>query len=217
LMLDERGGVSYPDGQQAADGTIYITYDFDRIGKRHILFSTFREEDVLAGKPVSGAVRLRQIVSEGSGGAERPKPQVNANADGAPLAAGGAGLLAAEVLDPVAFKAGVTLFTDRSYTLAEVPDALKDARFLRVSMDGPKTLRCTRAGMVAVLTPLPERNSDSVSKALLEQGFQKVRLPEVRLFDPANPRNFCTLFQKRCAEGETVTFGKWGLPLFYGK
>lgn len=217
LMLDERNGVSYPDGQQTADGTIYITYDFDRIGKRHILFSTFREEDVLAGKPVSGAVRLRQIVSEGSGGAERPKPQVNANADGAPLAAGGAGLLAAEVLDLVAFKAGVTLFTDRSYTLAEVPDALKDARFLRVSMDGPKTLRCTRAGMVAVLTPLPERNSDSVSKALLEQGFQKVRLPEVRLFDPANPRNFCTLFQKRCAEGETVTFGKWGLPLFYGK
>ena len=70
-MLDERGGVSYPDGQQAADGTIYITYDFDRIGKRHILFSTFREEDVLAGKPISGAVRLRQIVSEGPGGVKR--------------------------------------------------------------------------------------------------------------------------------------------------
>ena len=34
LMLDERGGVSYPDGQQTADGTIYITYDFDRTGAR---------------------------------------------------------------------------------------------------------------------------------------------------------------------------------------
>ncbi|HOR98235.1 MAG TPA: exo-alpha-sialidase [Kiritimatiellia bacterium] len=73
LMLDERNGVSYPDGQQTADGTIYITHDFDRTGKRHILFSTFREEDALAGKPVSGAVRLRQLVSEGSGGKERPQ------------------------------------------------------------------------------------------------------------------------------------------------
>ena len=72
-MLDARNGVSYPDGQQTADGTIYITHDFDRTGKRHILFSTFREEDALAGKPVSGAVRLRQLVSEGSGGKERPQ------------------------------------------------------------------------------------------------------------------------------------------------
>ena len=217
LMLDERGGVSYPDGQQTADGTIFITYDFDRTGARHILFATFREEDVLAGKPVSGAVRLRQLVSEGSGGAERPKPQVNANADGAPLAMDSAGLLAADGLDLAAFEAGVTLFTDRAYTLADAPGALKGARFLRVPMNGAKTLRCTRAGWVAVLTPLPERNPDSVAKALLEQGFQKARLPEVRLFDPSNPRNFCTLFQKRCVEGESVTFGKWGLPLFFSK
>ena len=84
-------------------------------------------------------------------------------------------------------------------------------------MNGSKSLRCTRAGTVAVLTPMPERNPDSVVKALLEQGFQKARLPEVRLFDPSNPRNFCTLFQKRCAEGESVTFGKWGVPLFFSK
>ena len=68
LMLDERGGVSYPDGQQSADGTVYITYDYDRTGARHILFATFREEDALAGKDVSGKVRLRQLVSDGSGG-----------------------------------------------------------------------------------------------------------------------------------------------------
>lgn len=68
LLLDERTSVSYPDGQQATDGTIYITYDFERSAARQILFATFREEDVLAGKPVSGAVRLRQLVSKGSGG-----------------------------------------------------------------------------------------------------------------------------------------------------
>ena len=68
LLLDERERISYPDGQQAADGTVYIVYDFCRTGARQILFAAFREEDALACKPVTNAVRLRQLVSEGSGG-----------------------------------------------------------------------------------------------------------------------------------------------------
>ena len=74
LLLDERVGVSYPDGQQAADGVIRIAYDFSRVGARHILFASFREEDVAAGRDVSGAVRLRQLVSEASGGQEKTNP-----------------------------------------------------------------------------------------------------------------------------------------------
>ena len=73
LLLDERNGVSYPDGQQAADGTIFIIYDFSRTKARHILFASFREEDVAAGKPVSDAVRLQQLISEGSGGLQKQK------------------------------------------------------------------------------------------------------------------------------------------------
>ena len=73
LLLDERGGVSYPDGQQTADGLIRIIYDFSRTGKRHILTATFREEDAAAGKPVTDAVRLRQLVSEASGGVAVPR------------------------------------------------------------------------------------------------------------------------------------------------
>lgn len=68
LLLDERSGVSYPDGQQTADGRIRIIYDYSRTGARHILMATFREEDVAAGKAVSGDVILRQLVSEASGG-----------------------------------------------------------------------------------------------------------------------------------------------------
>lgn len=215
LMLDERNGVSYPDGQQAADGTITITYDFSRTAARHILFAAFREEDALTGKDVSGKVRLRQLVSEASGGLEKPKADVNTNADGVPHVKSPAGAFAAEPYEAAAFEKEAKLFTDRAYTCAEVPAALKDARFLRVPLDGKKTLRCTRAGTVYLLTPVPERNADSVSLVLIEQGFQKVRLPEVRLFDPSNPRNFCTLYQKACAEGETVTFGKWAVPLFF--
>ena len=35
--------------------------------------AAFREEDVAGGKDVSGAVKLRQLVSRGTGGQERPK------------------------------------------------------------------------------------------------------------------------------------------------
>ncbi|MBI5832653.1 MAG: exo-alpha-sialidase [Armatimonadetes bacterium] len=65
LLLDEREGVSYPDGQQAADGLIRIIYDYHRTADQHILTAAFREEDVEAGRDVSGAVRLRQLVSHG--------------------------------------------------------------------------------------------------------------------------------------------------------
>ncbi len=63
LMLDEREGVSYPDGQQTEDGTIRIIYDRDRTGAREILMATFEEEDVVSGETVTGDFRLRQVVS----------------------------------------------------------------------------------------------------------------------------------------------------------
>jgi hypothetical protein len=71
LLLDERKTVSYPDGQQAADGTIRIIYDFDRTGDRHILMATFREEDIVARKVVSTEAELRQLVSDADGGLGR--------------------------------------------------------------------------------------------------------------------------------------------------
>jgi len=73
LLLDERSSVSYPDGQQAGDGAIRIIYDFDRTGDRHILMATFREQDIVAGQIVSDDGRLRQLVSDASGGQEASK------------------------------------------------------------------------------------------------------------------------------------------------
>ena len=68
LILDERNGISYPDGQQSADGLIRIIYDYNRRTDRHILMATFRENDAAAGRVVSDAVKLRQVVSDASGG-----------------------------------------------------------------------------------------------------------------------------------------------------
>ena len=64
LLLDERSGVSYPDGVQDNDGLIWITYDRDRGGAGEILVAKFKEEDVAAGKNASGAVSLKQLVNK---------------------------------------------------------------------------------------------------------------------------------------------------------
>ena len=67
LMLDERVGVSYPDGIQAADGTIYLIYDFERTGARQILLARFTEEDVLRGGCASERAALRLEVNRARG------------------------------------------------------------------------------------------------------------------------------------------------------
>jgi len=66
LLLDERESVSYPDGVQADDGTIYVIYDFDRTGAKEILLARFTEDDVAKGGRGSGAV-LRLVVNKASG------------------------------------------------------------------------------------------------------------------------------------------------------
>ncbi len=48
LMLDERKGISYPDGFQVPDGTIYISHDRNRSTDGEILMARFTEEDILA-------------------------------------------------------------------------------------------------------------------------------------------------------------------------
>lgn len=59
LLLDEREQVSYPDGVQGADGTVYLIYDRERKGAREILMATFTEEDVRKGE----GARLRVVVN----------------------------------------------------------------------------------------------------------------------------------------------------------
>ena len=58
LLLDGRDEVSYPDGQQTADGTIWTIHDHARYGGCEIVVSRFTEEDVAAGKLVSPGSRL---------------------------------------------------------------------------------------------------------------------------------------------------------------
>jgi len=221
LMLDDRD-CSYPFGSQTTDGTIYVSYERQRWLQPEILLARFTEEDVAAGRAVSDRAALRLLVNKAGGVSEIerrrsvPPPPRRDNVDGAAFRNRPAGRISADGYQESVYKVGAILFRDRSYALAECPKELEDALFLHVPMEGDKRLRCTRSGMVYVLTPLPDRNpSGSQSKKLEQQGFKKVALPEVELFEHVSrPANHCTLYQRECSEGDTIEFGKWAVPVF---
>ena len=206
LLLDERSNVSYPDGVQDKNGLIWITYDRDRNGTGDILLAKFQEEDVAAGKNISGAVSLKQVISK--------LDKSKLGSDGKPLRNAQPGTLVSAEATTQPLLSGAKLFGDRAYLAAELPDALKNAHFLQVTMDGRKTIKCERAGTVFFLTPVLERNSDTAAQPLMDQGFEKVALPEIPLLGPGKTDGFCTLFQKDCAAGETIHIGKWAVPVF---
>lgn len=61
LTIDDRPRVTYPDGTQSPDGTIYITYDHNR-GDGEIMMAKFTEQDILAGKITNPQSKLKMIV-----------------------------------------------------------------------------------------------------------------------------------------------------------
>jgi hypothetical protein len=73
LLLDERAGVSYPDGAQDPDGTLYVVYDYNRgdrwsLGRdREILLAIIQEDDILRGRAAPAASRLRVRVNQAVG------------------------------------------------------------------------------------------------------------------------------------------------------
>jgi len=67
LLLDDRSGVSYPDGTIAPDGTIFVTYDYQRSGEKIIYEASFTEADILAGKWTSPQAHERLIINQAHG------------------------------------------------------------------------------------------------------------------------------------------------------
>lgn len=70
LPIDERLGVSYPDGDEAEDGRIFLIYDRNRKTDKEILLSIFTEEDILARRFVSPRSAQRLLVHRATGKAQ---------------------------------------------------------------------------------------------------------------------------------------------------
>jgi len=210
LLLDGRKGVSYPDGTQAEDGTVYLIYDYSRHGEKQILMATVTEEDILAGEAVSDAARFRLLVNQATGEREVAEVALAQNTDAAPLVTEPeAEVRPGDGQSWAALEVGAKLFTDRDYVVEDLPAALVGAKFVRGSIDNISAT-VESDGVVWLLTPTAERNDDTLELALYRQGFERARVPEFILFG-GNPANAVTVFQKRCRSGEALEFGKWGL------
>lgn len=64
LLLDERGGVSYPDTIITPDGKIYVIYDRNRTTDREIWLSVFTLDDIVAGKFITEDSRSKILVDK---------------------------------------------------------------------------------------------------------------------------------------------------------
>ncbi len=67
LLLDERNGVSYPDGFQSPDGVVTIVHDHGRGSDREIIMHRITEADILAKKLVTPASKTKMLVSKATG------------------------------------------------------------------------------------------------------------------------------------------------------
>ena len=84
LLLDDRAQVSYPDGFQAPDGQIFLSYDWNRHTDAEILLAKFREDDIEAGKFTTPGAKSRILVNKAFAphldAAIRPDPKWTAQA-----------------------------------------------------------------------------------------------------------------------------------------
>ncbi|MDO5553914.1 MAG: sialidase family protein [Planctomycetia bacterium] len=68
LVLDERPNVTYPNGTQAKDGTIYVVWDRGRVQEKEILMARFTEDDLKQSKLVSPESKTKILINKAQGG-----------------------------------------------------------------------------------------------------------------------------------------------------
>ena len=67
LLIDERGGVSYPDAIEGPPGEIRLIYDYNRkTVEKHVLMTVFHEDDVRRGS-FDERARPRVVVNQATG------------------------------------------------------------------------------------------------------------------------------------------------------
>lgn len=213
LVLDERDRVSYPDADQGSDGTIHVIYDRGRGRDKEILLASFTEADVLAAEPVSAEARFKVIVNKATGG---ESPEIaDQEVREEPLNRGSGPEIDSGDYAALPVKSGEAVFLDRDHSWNEIPEAISERRFVRMSIRGGR-VTVDAPGVLYVATPTPARNNHSQQARLLHQGFTRVSdVPEFSLFKhPNHEGTLCRLYQKEVAAGDEIEIGMWGVILF---
>jgi len=109
------------------------------------------------------------------------------------------------------FCTGATLYTNRPYTVKETPEYLDGLPFARSSIDRIG-FRCTRPGLVTLLTPDPGHpRACSLCEQLEKAGFVRIAKPKVfQLFGDA-PYDLVRVYQKELAKDDAYRLAKWAV------
>ncbi len=109
------------------------------------------------------------------------------------------------------FQPGALLFTDRKYTVKDCPDHLRGKPFLRTSIAAIE-FRCTRPGLLTLLTPDPGHpRASTLYRQLEEQGFVRVLAPDLFQLFGAQPFDVVRTYQKQMKAGERMRLRKWAV------
>lgn len=108
----------------------------------------------------------------------------------------------------VPLKEGARIFSDRSYTLAEMPQRLSGLRFLQAEITNTEII-CRTSGDMIALTPVDPSRGTSQSQGLEQQGFARVEAPTFPLWT-GQPLEVA-IHQKTVTSGERIQTGKLAL------
>jgi len=130
-----------------------------------------------------------------------------------PLEGRGAAIEYRGEAEPDTLKPGAVLFTNRTYTVAECPDWLKEKMFLRGSIDYGR-FQVTEAGVLTLLTPEPVHPRAASQHKLLEaRGFVWIAEPERFQLFGQQPFDLVRIYQKQVQAGERFRLGKWAVAV----
>jgi hypothetical protein len=107
------------------------------------------------------------------------------------------------------FRVGAKLYTNRAYGVAEAPEWLQGLTFVRNEIEHTH-FRCTKAGIVTLLTPDPTvGGSTTQAKQLEYMGFVQIVKPELFQLFGKKDIDQVRIYQKALAAGDELPMRKW--------
>ncbi|MBT3291716.1 MAG: hypothetical protein HN380_30515, partial [Victivallales bacterium] len=107
------------------------------------------------------------------------------------------------------FRVGAKLYTNRTYGVAEAPEWLQGLTFVRNEIEHTH-FRCTKPGIVTLLTPDPTvGGSTTQAKQLEYMGFIQIQKPELFQLFGKKDIDRVRIYQKALAAGDDLPMRKW--------